>query len=130
MNDIRKKKLMEYLYPTSEIQEFMIYDFFVELSFSLSKDICFSNKNKQVTVRVENLEKSKNIIKNFISSNLIYKKRLKELYRCEIEDSFINEILWGYILFITSDINCGTGADVFWDKRSVCYNCVSILDIN
>ncbi len=35
MNNIRKKKLIDYLYPTTEIAEFMFYDFYVELRFVL-----------------------------------------------------------------------------------------------
>ena len=65
----------------------------------------------------------------FIDKNLKYKRRLVELYRRKVDDSFIEEMLWGYVLFITYNINRGTGADVFWDKRSVCYKKLSILDV-
>ena len=129
MNDIRKNKLTKYLYPTKEIAEFMLYDFYVELINVLDRKTCFSNNNCKASVRTENLGKSKQIIKTFIKSNINYKKRINELYRKDISDDFISEILWGYILFVTTDINSGTGADVFWDKRSVCYKELSILDV-
>ena len=129
MNNIRKKKLIDYLYPTTEIAEFMLYDFYVELRFMLDKKVCFSVENKKESVRKSNLEKAKNIVKEFIDSNLNYKNKLEKLYLRKINDSFIDEVLWGYILFITNNINRGTGADVFRDSRSVCYNLISILDI-
>ena len=129
MNNIRKKKLIDYLYPTTEIAEFMLYDFYVELRFMLDKKVCFSVENKNESVRKSNLEKAKIIVKEFIDSNLNYKNKLEKLYLRKINDSFIDEVLWGYILFITNNINRGTGADVFRDSRSVCYNLISILDI-
>ena len=129
MNNIRKKKLIDYLYPTTEIAEFMFYDFYVELRFILDKKVCFSVENKKESVRKLNLNKAKTIVGNFIEKNLKYKNKLKELYCCETDNSFIEEVLWGYVLFITNNINRGTGADVFRDSRSICYNLTSILDL-
>ena len=129
MNNIRKKKLIDYLYPTTEIAEFMLYDFYVELRFMLDKKVCFSVENKKESVRKSNLEKAKIIVKEFINSNLNYKNKLDKLYHRKIDNSFIEEVLWGYVLFITNNINRGTGADVFRDSRSICYNLTSILDL-
>ena len=127
MNDIRKNKLINYLYPTKEIREFMLYDLYVELISLLTKKVCFSVDNMKEEARKTNLNKAKLIISSFLDNNLNYKKRLIEL-NLKIEDNLIEEILWGYILFITTNINNGTGADVFWDKRSVCYSKSSIVD--
>ena len=129
MNSERKTKLINYLYPTVEIAEFMTYDFYPELTFVLDKKVCFSVENEKESVRKINFEKAKRIVSEFIDKNLKYKRRLVELYRRKVDDSFIEEMLWGYILFITYNINRGTGADVFWDKRSVCYKELSILDV-
>lgn len=128
MNDIRKNKLTNYLYPTKDIQEFMLYDLYVELISLLTKKVCFSVDNMKEEARKTNLNKAKLIISSFLDNNLNYKKRLIEL-NLKIEDNLIEEILWGYILFITTNINNGTGADVFWDKRSVCYSKSSIIDL-
>ena len=129
MNNIRKQKLIEYLYPTSQIAEFMLFDFYVELTFVLDKKICFSVENKKESVRKSNLQKAKTIVGNFIEKNLKYKNKLDKLYHRKIDNSFIEEVLWGYVLFITNNINRGTGADVFRDSRSICYNLISILDL-
>lgn len=129
MNNIRKQKLIEYLYPTSQIAEFMLFDFYVELTFVLDKKICFSVENKKESVRKSNLQKAKTIVGNFIEKNLKYKNKLDKLYHRKIDNSFIEEVLWGYVLFITNNINRGTGADVFRDSRSICYNLTSILDL-
>ena len=129
MNSERKTKLINYLYPTVEIAEFMTYDFYPELTFVLDKKVCFSVENEKESVRKINFEKAKRIVSEFIDKNLKYKRRLVELYRRKVDDSFIEEMLWGYVLFITYNINRGTGADVFWDKRSVCYKELSILDV-
>lgn len=129
MNDIRKQKLIEYLYPTSQIAEFMLFDFYAELTFVLDKKICFSVENKKESVRKSNLQKAKTIVGNFIEKNLKYKNKLDKLYHRKIDNSFIEEVLWGYVLFITHNINHRTGADVFRDSRSICYNLISILDL-
>ena len=129
MNSERKTKLINYLYPTVEIAEFMTYDFYPELTFVLDKKVCFSVENEKESVRKINFEKAKRIVSEYIDKNLKYKRRLVELYRRKVDDSFIEEMLWGYVLFITYNINRGTGADVFWDKRSVCYKELSILDV-
>ena len=129
MNSERKTKLINYLYPTVEIAEFMTYDFYPELTFVLDKKVCFSVKNEKESVRKINFEKAKRIVSEFIDKNLNYKRRLVELYRRKVDDSFIEEMLWGYVLFITYNINRGTGADVFRDSRSVCYKRVSVLDL-
>ena len=45
MLEDRKRKLLEYLYPTKEIAEFMIGDLYVELTLILDKKTCFSSAN-------------------------------------------------------------------------------------
>lgn len=129
MNSVRKTKLINYLYPTVEIAEFMTHDFYVELTFVLDKKVCFSVVNKKENARKVNFEMAKRIVSEFIDKNLKYKRRLVELYRRNIDNNFIEEMLWGYVLFITYNINRGTGADVFRDSRSVCYKRVSVLDL-
>ncbi len=80
-------------------------------------------------MRKFNLEKAKGILSEFIDGSLKYKNKLDKLYHRKIDNSFIEEVLWGYVLFITNNINRGTGADVFRDSRSICYNLTSILDL-
>ena len=128
MNEFRKKKLFDYLYPTQEIYNFMKYDLYVELSCLLEKSICFSNVNKNKTAREANLKKAKTIIGDFLNDNNLYKARINEFFPSFKFERLVEEILWGYVAFITPHINSYSGADVFLDKRSVCYTKFSIID--
>lgn len=129
MDKTRKQKLLRYLFPTQEIVRFMFLDLYVELIKFLPKKICFSNENLKTDKREENLKKAKKIVKDFIKENCLYKKRLYELFPYKETETLINDILIGYIIFLTPQINKCSGADVFNDKRSVCYSKYLILNV-
>lgn len=129
MNEGRKRKLLNYLYPREEIAEFMFNDFFVELSLVLERKTCFSPQNNNSVARLKNLQLAKNTVKQFLKANQNYLDKINEYYKNKNEEGMINDILYGYLLKITSTINRGTGADIFLDKRSICYSQVSILDL-
>lgn len=129
MNDLRKKLLFEYLYPTEEVYEFCYGDLYLNLLNVLEKKICFSKDNLKKENRENNLIKAKNLVKKYIEEDFRYYNKIKSLYKNIMFDDVIDEILWGYIIFITPKVNYGTGADVFWDKRSIYYKKISILDL-
>ena len=130
MDTARKKKLITYLYPNKHILEFMYNDFYVELYKILPRKICFSNDNLKNENRNNNYKKAINILKNFFNENIVYYNKLKELYPYKHLDYIIKDVLAGYILFLTPNINKNTGADVYSDRRSICYSKISILDID
>lgn len=130
MDKLRKKKLINYLYYNKHVAEFMYNDLYVELNYVLPKKICFSNENFKKENRVKNFEKAIGIIKNFLKENVIYYNKLKEFYAYKDLNVLVKDILVGYIMFLTPHINKNSGADVYADKRSVCYSRVSILDLN
>lgn len=129
MNKTRKTALLNYLYPSSKCADFMLNDFYVELLPILAKEICFSTKNTNAEVRKENKLKAKNIVADFLERNPQYKNRLFELFGKSEINVMIDNVLIGYVMYLTPHINKFTGADVFNDKRSICYTKFSILDI-
>lgn len=129
MNTYRKEKLINYLFPTVEIAEFLFGDLYVELSKILPKKICFSSSNIKKSCREENLKLATETINSFINDNLGYASRLFELFGEVERSALVKDILIGYIFYCTDNINRNTGADVFMDKRSVCYSKYSILDL-
>ena len=68
-------------------------------------------------------------VKNFLLENPIYKTKLEEFFPKSSEDILIDNIISGYVMIKSTNVNKGNGADVFWDKRSVCYSKNSIIDI-
>ena len=129
MNSFRKRKLLDYLYPTEEILEFMYFDFYPELTLFLDRKICFSAQNNKQSIRKENLKIANSIIKNFLIKNINYYNKFIELFPNRDINIIISNILYGYVLNISSNINKGNGADIFLDKRSVCYSNTSIIDL-
>ncbi len=129
MNKIRKKKLLDYLYPREEIAEFMFCDFYAELSLVLDKKICFSANNLKNDNRRKNLVLAKGTVVNFLKENPYYRKKLVEYFSTDNENIIVNNVLYGYLLIVSSHINRGTGADIFLDKRSICYSQTSIIDV-
>ena len=107
----------------------MFGDFYVELSRILPKKVCFSSDNLKKEQRDKNLEKAIEIVDNFIIENPIYKTRFIELFGNMEYSMMIKDILAGYVFYNTDNIHRNTGADVFLDKRSICYTKFSILDI-
>lgn len=129
MNKERKEKLLNYLYPTEEIAEFMYCDFYTELALILDKKVCFSQANLTNVTRKNNLKIAREIIAKFLNENALYKNKVYEFFPKTPESVIIDNILYGYTLLVSTNINRGTGADIFKDKRSVCYTIASIIDI-
>lgn len=129
MIEARKQKLLNYLYPREEIARFMICDFYVELALLLDKKICFSANNIKKEERQKNLKLAREIVYSFLQNNENYLKRAQDYFPTKDINSLITDILYGYLLLVSSNINRGTGADIFLDKRSICYSKTSIIDI-
>lgn len=129
MNTERKIKLINYLYPTNEVANFMYSDLYVELIQILPRKVCFSSDNYKKANRDNNFKYAYNVISQFIEINTVYKNRLIQLYPNKSYNNLICDIIVGYTFYLTPHINKNTGADVFLDKRSVCYSSASVLDL-
>lgn len=129
MNKERKIAILNHLYPTSEIAKFMMYDLYIELLNIIPKNLCFSGKNDNIKVRKENKALAKEMVVEFLNANINYKNRLFELFPNIDLEALVDNILIGYILYLTPHINNNTGADVFQDRRSIYYTKYSVFDI-
>ena len=125
----RKKKLIEYLFPSVDTANFLINDFYVELKKVLNKKVCFSIDNLSSKKRMQNLQLAIKTIKDFLEVNKVYEIEIKKHYKTYNDETIIDLLLQGYVFYITPNIDKHTGADVFRDKRSVCYRVFSILDL-
>ena len=128
MNAERKRKVIEYLYPSTQAIDFMFDDFYLELLEILPKKICFSTNNKNKKIRQKNLTTALKVVDKFLEENPIYKIRLKELYFYKKYSTLLYDVIVGYVLYLTPNINKGTGADVFLDSRSICYGKTSVIE--
>ena len=129
MDIYRKTKLINYLYPTEEIAKFLFCNVYSALKTILPRKVCFSDDNYNETTRNRNYIIAKNTIANFLEETPFVRNKLNEYYLNKEVDNLVNDILYGYLLYLTPKIHKGTGADIFRDKRSVCYSPFSMLDI-
>ena len=129
MDDLRKKKLLQYLFPTEEIRKFVCNDLFIELSEVIKTTDCISSKNLNNKVRLSNKENVLNQINNFLNENPIYTETLLKLYNQKEISQIIEDLLMGYTFYLACSFGRIGEIDIFKDKRSVCYSPISIIDI-
>ena len=129
MEDSRKKKLLQYLFPTEEIRKFVCNDLFIELSEVIKTTDCISSKNLNNKVRLSNKENVLNQINNFLNENPIYTETLLKLYNQKDISQIIEDLLMGYTFYLACSFGRIGEIDIFKDKRSVCYSPISIIDI-
>lgn len=124
----RKQKLVKYLYPTEQIRSFMWNDLYLELKEVVPK-ICILSKNTNFQIRKQNLKKVTDIIKNFIQNNQNYKLEIENLYHDKNWNSIIEDIVIGYVFFVSNTVTVYNNVDILSNKKSICYSPISILDI-
>lgn len=129
MNKQRKIKLLNYLYPNEEVARFSINNLYLPLENFLPRKTCFSNDNHNSQKRKSNLETAIATVSSFLNNNPATLRVLYEYYPYISFEDLLLTVLYGYLLYLTPNINKGTGADIFADKRSICYSPVSIIDI-
>lgn len=129
MNKDRKRKLIEHLCPTVDVAKLLFEDLCVEIALLLPKKVCFSADNFNSFVREENLKTAREIVRKFLLDNVRYKIELESEYGVYNIDYLVDNVLCAYLIYLTPHINKGSGADIFLDKRSICYKRHSIIDI-
>ena len=127
MNLERKQKLISYLYPTVEIMDFMCNDVYQELKEVIPLQCCISYKNNVSIVRTENLKFVKQKI-NTLIENDVYKKILFELYKSNNLNKISNDVLIGFVFYVSNIKRRYNNIDIFRDKKSICYERISLLD--
>ena len=101
MNNIMMK-FLKYLYPTDEIRDFMINDFYQELNEIIPKSKCFCSNNIVKSVREENRLFVKTNIVNFIENNPVYKQEIEKLYKSKVISNIIDDIITGYVFYVVN----------------------------
>ena len=129
MTKEQKQKLLRYLYPTEEMSSFLCNDVYQELSQLIKASTCISTKNQVNKVREDNLKAVRTTIKNFIENNNNYSIELNRLYKNRAIKDIVDDILMGYVFYLSNTIDRCKGVDIFKDKKSICYTEVSIIDI-
>lgn len=130
MESERKQKLLRYLYPNENVREFMFEDLYVELSAVVPRHICISPKNFKASTRKENLQTARSVIQKFLNDNIDYSKKVMVLLsKNEIDNETVDEILMGFVLYVSGSRQSYIGMDIFRDKKSVCYSPVAVIDI-
>jgi len=122
MNISRKQKLVEYLYPTDEMMSFMCNDLYQELLKVVSPTNCISSKNMANKVRLENLRFVKQQIIDFVQSNKCYHEQICYYYKAKDSNKALYDILIGLVFFIANTTNKYSRLDIFYDKKSICYD--------
>ena len=125
----RKKKLLNYLFPTEEAREFVCNNFFDELSLIIKPTFCICYNNITVGVKKRNKEIVKDKIKNFLSGNNFYLNKLSNLYSEKSIDKLTDDMLIGYVFYISVSSTRYNSFDIFKDRRSICYEPISIIDM-
>lgn len=131
MTEEQKRKVFDYYFPNEELRKFLCNDFYQELSNLLPTDICIGKQNLDDKLRTKMLTKVILLVKDFILINPIYQEALSELFKSKKEDLFIflDDIVKGYVFYISITKDEFKEIDVFKDKRSICWSPISIADI-
>lgn len=130
MTDERRKKLLNYLFPTERIRKFLCNDLFKEFESLISKTLCISYRNITKKIREENHQKVFSLIQNFFNQNNFYRNEILRLYDIKILDkSFCEDIMIGYVFYLSCKISNFERFDIFKDKKSICYAPISIIDV-
>mgnify|MGYP004667715645 FL=1 len=122
-------KFLRYLYPTDEIQDFMINDFYQELGEIIPKTKCFSSENIVNVTRKNNYNYVKTSIIEFLNTNPTYQKELQKLLKRPAND-MVEEFIIGYVFYVVNTDKNNACVDIFKNKKSICYtSSPTILDI-
>lgn len=122
-------KFLRYLYPTDEIREFMINDFYQELGEIIHKTKCFSSDNIVSATRETNYNYVKASIIKFLETNPTYQIELQKLYKKPIND-MLEELIIGFVFYTVNTDKKNIGVDIFKNKKSICYTSnPTILDL-
>ena len=122
-------KFLKYLYPTDEIRDFMINDFYQELSEIIPKTKCFSSENVVNATRENNYNYVRTSIIEFLNTNPTYQKELQKLFKKPVNE-MVEEFIIGHVFYVVNTDKNNSGVDIFKNKKSICYtSSPTILDI-
>lgn len=128
MEGSRRQKLVEYLYPTKSLMNFMCNDVYQELLKIIPANLCISSQNISTKTRNVNFELVKNAILNFILDNDDYRNLLFEHYKHNRISIIVHDVLIGLVLYVATINERYWRLDIFRDKKSICAQQVTIMN--
>lgn len=130
MTDERKRKLINYLFPTEQVRKFLCNDLYKEFESLIPRTLCISYHNMTKKIREENYKKVLSLIENFFVQNNFYKNETLELYnqKC-LSKEFFEDMLIGYVFYLSYKMNNFYRFDIFKDKKSICFTPISVIDV-
>ena len=129
MNTERQRKLINYLYPTEDIRKFLCNDLYQEFDEKITYSLCICSKNLTNIIRRENYAKIKEEIINFFNENIIYKEKVNEILNTDDFDKIIDDIILGYVFYLSHSLRKYNRVDILLDKKSICYSPISVIDL-
>lgn len=129
MIDERKVKLLNYLYPTEEARKFMCNDFYIELAEVVPRRLCVTASDMTLAKRKENMQIVKAEIEKFIKLHPIYEKTILDIYREKNWKDILDDVVIGYVFFVTHTHYKFQFIDIFKSKGCITYSPLSIIDV-
>lgn len=129
MENERKVKLLKYLFPTDEARKFICNNLFYDLGFIIKSSYCINYNNITSAARKKNLEIVKNQVKQFLIDNNFYLARLKDIYNQKSVEKIVDDLVIGYVFYLSNTGVRYNSFDIFKDRRSICYAPISIVDM-
>lgn len=129
MNRERKQLLLNYLFPNEEMRKFMCNDLYIELEEILPSKICISPTNISSIRRKENYSIAYGSILAFLTARNDYCEKVAYFYKDKELDFIINEIIIGYVFYLSSTRKRNEQFDIFKNKKSICYSPISLIDM-
>lgn len=130
MEKERKLKLLNYLYPTEDAREFFCKDLYLELLNIIPKKCLISCSNENAYTRKRNYEFAFSQIEEFLGKNADYLTIVLKFYNYDKVNAkkVCQDVLIGLTLYSSHLITKYSNIDIFLNKKSVCYEPISIVD--
>lgn len=131
MNKEQKIKVERFLFSNDEIRKFLCNDFYQELKNIIPSEILFCKENINKDERSNNLLSIFIKVTNFIKKNKEYERELCKIFRTEENHiyNYIDELVMGYVFFISLTEEKYKGRDIFEDKQSIYWSSVPLSHI-
>lgn len=129
MNTKEKELLIKYLFPTEEIRKFLINDIYQEFNEFLPKENLFNERNMKTEQRLNNYNQYCSLIKDYLNNHSDYLKEVYGVYHNINIESLIDDLLMGYVFYLSEIDDKLQKFDIFKDKKSICFTEISILDV-
>lgn len=125
VDNVCKKILLKYLYPTDEIRQFLVNDLNEELKEILNAKILVTDENKDDNIRENNWWECVKTIGNFLIKHSEYRQFIIDNYgNREFLDN-IQLVLLNYVFCYCLGIEKFKDKNIFTDKE-----CVTCIDFD